>query len=152
MTASSKNTSSGSCFVSGRTAPSKQQTHIHNASNAQYVASLISTPNTMVHLLPYDVSVKNENVKKGKERRFFMMESPMLNMIFQLLYGPITDAQHQTPISTSFNGLATERGIGVYTLARQLKGQGFELRDVEEMIKNIEFKEIKETKVVISFK
>lgn len=135
LTAAAKNTSNGSLLSTTKTAATKQQTHMENCAMTQYVATLLSTPNTMVPIFPNDTSIKNENLpKKGKGRRFFMMESPTVNQLMQVFYGQIADSQHQIPLSTFFNGLASERGIGRYTLSRQLLGQGILIEKLESLI------------------
>lgn len=135
LVSGAKNTSNGSLMSTSRSPTTKQQTHLQNAANTQYIAHLLKSKNAMVPIYPNDISVKNESLsKKGKGRRIFMIESSPINQLMQIFYGQILDSQHAIPLSTFFNGLSCERGIGRYVLARQLSGQGIDIIELEQRI------------------
>lgn len=134
MTSAAKNTSNGAVFTTTTSSITKQQTFMENCANAQYLGTLLSSKETLVPIYPFDISIKNENLKFNKGRRLFMMESGPLNMFMQLFFGQCLDSQHQIPLRTFFNGLASERGIGRYTMARQLAGQDIDLLEIEKII------------------
>jgi len=134
MTSAAKNTSNGAVFSTTASAVTKQQTFMENCANAQYLGTLLASDETMVPIYPFDISIKNDNIKFGKGRRLFMIESGPLGPFMQQFFGQALDSEHQIPLRTFFNGLASERGIGRYTMARQFQGQDIDLLEVERII------------------
>lgn len=134
LTSAVKNTSSGTAFKRTNAQSTKQQLIGQSAIIAQNILRQLSDDNDLTPIISSTINPKTENTKRIKSLRYFFMESIVFNILNQIVFGHILDNQHQIALTTFFNGLSPEYGIGRYTVQRMFKGLHLDLKEFEKII------------------